>query len=107
MIKEEDIRKQVKSLKRFYMDSFTFAIVNAFLILIWLVFDRSATFWPKYVMLVWGIALIFKAYRMGVLPLFSHHLAFLTPEWEEKKIKELSRTHQNQRKVQLARDRQK
>ena len=107
MTKEEDIRKQVKSLKRFYMDSFTFAIVNVVLILLWFVVDRSAIFWPKYVIVIWGISLIFKAYRMGVLPLFFHHLSFLTPEWEEKKIKELTISHEDQRRVPLNRDRKK
>jgi len=107
MIKEEEIRKKVKSLRRFYMDIVTFSIVNAFLILIWVIFDRSATFWPKYVLLIWGIAVVFKAYRMGILPLFFHHLSFLTPEWEERKVKELTRNPQNQRKIQLNRDRKK
>lgn len=107
MIKEEEIRKKVKLLKRFYMDSFTFAIVNTFLILVWIVVDKSATFWPKYVMLVWGMALIFKAYRMGIIPLFFHRLSLLTAEWEEQKIKELTGHDQSQRKVQLNRDRKK
>jgi hypothetical protein len=107
MIKEEDIRKQVKSLKRFYMDSFTFAIVNVVLILVWVIADSGSTFWPKYVIVIWGIALMFKAYRMGLLPLFFHHLSFLTPEWEEKKIKELTEEPQEQRRVHLNRDRKK
>jgi ABC-type iron transport system FetAB permease component len=107
MIKEENIRKQVKSLKRFYMESFTFAIVNAVLILVWAVTDRDATFWPKYVILIWGIALIFKAYRMGVLPLFFHQLSFLTTEWEEQKVKELIGGAQEQRRIYLNRNKKK
>ena len=107
MSKEEDVRKQVKLLKRFYMDSFTFAIVNIVFIFIWLSVDRSMTFWPKYVIVIWGLALIFKAYRMGIIPLFSQRLAFLTPEWEEKKIKELTSGHQEQRRVQLNRDKKR
>lgn len=107
MIKEEDIRKQVKSLKRFYMDSFTFAIVNTVLILLWVILDRGATFWPKYVIVIWGIALIFKAYRMGILPLFFHQLSFLTSEWEERKIKELTGGSQEQRRIYLSRNKKK
>lgn len=107
MIKEEDIRKQVKSLKRFYMESFNFAIVNAALILVWLVNDRGATFWPKYVIVIWGIALIFKAYRMGILPLFFQQFSFLTTEWEEQKIKELTGNHQGQRRIYLNRNKKK
>lgn len=107
MTKEEDVRKQVKSLKRFYMDSFTFAIVNAVLILIWAVVDSSASFWPKYVLVIWGIALMFRAYQMGILPLFFHYFSFLTPEWEEKKIKELTGSHQEQKRVRLSRDKKR
>jgi hypothetical protein len=107
MTKEEDVRKQVKSLKRFYMDSFTFAIVNVALILIWVSVDRSATFWPKYVIVIWGIVLMFKAYRMGIIPLFFHYFSFLTPEWEEKKIKELTGGHQEQKRVHLNRDKKR
>ena len=105
MIKEKDARKQVKSLKRFYMDGVTFAIVNMTLILVWVVMDRSTTFWPKYVIVTWGMLLIFKAYRMGILPLFSHRLSFLTAEWEEKKIKELIENHHEQRRIHLNRER--
>lgn len=107
MIKEEEIRKQVKSLKRFYMDGFTFALVNALLILIWAIVDGGENFWPKYVIVIWGIALLFKAYQMGIFPLFFHHLSFMTPEWEEKKIKELTGDHQIQRRVRLNRDKKR
>ncbi|MBA3813918.1 MAG: 2TM domain-containing protein [Alphaproteobacteria bacterium] len=107
MTKENDVRKQVKLLKRFYMDSFTFAVVNVALIVVWLSIDRGVTFWPKYVIVIWGIALVFKAYRMGIIPLFLQNLSFLTPEWEEKKIKKLTGVHQEQRRVQLSRDKKK
>lgn len=105
MTREEVIRKKVKLLRRFYMDSLTFAGVNILLVLVWLVFDRDVSFWPKYVILVSGIALILKAYRTGILSLFSHHISFLTPEWEEAKIRQLMGNRQNQRKIQLSRDR--
>lgn len=107
MVKEEDIRKQVKSLKRFYIDIFTFAVVNAVLILVWFITDKGETFWPKYVMLIWGIALILKAYRMGLLPLFFHQLSFLTSEWEEQKVKELTGGYQGQRRIYLNRNKKK
>lgn len=107
MTKEDEVRKQVKALKRFYMDGIFFAIVNAILIIVWLMTDTSETFWPKYVLLVWGMTLVFKAYRLGVLPLFSHHFSFLTSEWEEKKIKELTQDHRNQRRIQLHQSRKR
>lgn len=107
MTKEDDVRKQVKSLKRFYMDGIVFAVVNSILILVWLTMDTGSIFWPKYVLLVWGIALLFKAYKLGGLTFFSHHLYFLTSEWEEKKIKELTRDHQDQRRIQLHQSRKR
>ncbi|MBA3812900.1 MAG: 2TM domain-containing protein [Alphaproteobacteria bacterium] len=91
MQKEEEIRRKVKILRRFYMDIINFAIVNAILILIWLTFDRTGTFWPKYVILIWGILLVFKAYRMGTMSLIFPHSTFLSHEWEEKKIREMLR----------------
>lgn len=91
MLKEEEIRRKIKILKQFYMDVINFAIVNAILILIWLTFDKTGTFWPKYVLLIWGILLMFKASRMGVIPLLFPRSSFFNREWEEKKVRELLR----------------
>ena len=91
MLKEEEIRKKIKSLRRFYMDLINFVVVNAILVLIWLTFDKTGTFWPKYVILIWGILLVFKAYRMGIVHLMFPRTAFLNHDWEEKKVKELLR----------------
>ena len=97
MQKEEEVRRKVKVLKRFYMDVVNFAVVNAILILIWLTFDRTGTFWPKYVLLIWGILLVFKSYRMGIMSLMFPHTSFLNHDWEEKKVREIlrkqNRTH--------------
>lgn len=108
MKKEEVVvRQQVKALKRFYMDGLIFAIVNAILIVVWLFTGTSESFWPKYVLLVWGVALVFRAYRLGIFPLFSRYFYFLTAEWEEKKIKELTENHQDQRKIELHQSRKR
>ena len=64
MNREEEVRKKVKVLKRFYTDVIYFGVVTLILTLIWLTFDRTGSFWPKYVIVIWGIALIFKAFRM-------------------------------------------
>lgn len=101
---EQEVRKKVKALKRFYMDLMSYALINVLLIFVWLAFDRSGTFWPKYVIVVWGIVLVGKAYWMGLLPLFFDHISFLNPEWEEKKIDEMLGKRQLQRKVPLKRD---
>ena len=46
MSHEDAIRKRVKTLKQFYMDVFTFVLINSIIVLIWLVFDQTGTFWP-------------------------------------------------------------
>lgn len=104
MYTEQEVRKKVKSLKRFYMDVVTYATVNAALILIWLGFESSGNFWPKYVLIVWGLVLVFKAYKMEVIPVFCQHIAFLTPEWEDKKVTEIIGKELHQHKVPLKRD---
>src|SRR5437667_1683058 len=101
MLREETVRKRVKFLKRFYMDLGNFVIVNIILTLIWLTFDRTGTFRPKYVIVVWGIVLIFKASRMGVIPLIFPRVSFFSQDWEEKKVREIMRRRDHQRKTPL------
>jgi hypothetical protein len=107
MLKEEEIRKKVKALKRFYMDIVNFVIINFVLVLIWWTFDKSGTFWPKYVIVVWGIALIFRAYRMGIMPFMFHRTSFLSDNWEEKKVSEMMRRRGPQHKIPPKRDEKK
>jgi len=104
MLREEEIRKKVKILKKFYLDVIYFGIVNFILILIWLTFDRTGTFWPKYVIVVWGVALIFRAYRMGVIPFMFHRVAFLNQDWEDKKVREIVRHRDIHRKSSVHKD---
>jgi hypothetical protein len=91
MLHEDEIRKRIKILKQFYMDIINFLVVNIILTLIWFTFDKTGTFWPKYVILIWGILLVFKAYRMRLLSFIFPHSSFLTHEWEEKKVREMLR----------------
>jgi hypothetical protein len=90
MLREQEVRRKIKALKRFYMDLINFFLVNTILILIWFTFDRTGNFWPKYVILIWAILLIFKAYRMGIAPLI-FRTSFLSDDWEEKKTREIMR----------------
>ncbi|HUX78987.1 MAG TPA: 2TM domain-containing protein [Alphaproteobacteria bacterium] len=103
-MKEEEVRKRVKALRGLYMDLIWFVLGNALFTLIWLSFDQSGAFWPKYIFLVWGVALAVDAYRKGILDLFSSHISFLSPEWEEEKIEQLLGPRQDQRKIRLNRD---
>jgi len=104
MIKEEAIRKKVKALRRFYMDVINFVVVNFILVLIWLTFDKTGVFWPKYVIVVWGLILAIKAFRMGVVPLIFHRSSFLSQEWEERKVRELMRRRPPHHKVHMDKD---
>lgn len=106
-MKEQEAREKVKGLRGFLGDIVRFLFVNALFIFIWFMFDSSGAFWPKYVLLVWGIGLVIQGYREGVLPLVLDYLSFLTPEWEEKKIEELIGRQHIQRKIRLNRDAKK
>jgi hypothetical protein len=101
---EGEVRKRVKALKRLYIDISWFLLGNLLFALIWLAFDRSGTFWPKYTLLVWGVALVLDAYRKGFIDLLSLRISFLTPEWEEDKIDQLLGPRRDQRKIRLHRD---
>ncbi len=104
MMTEQDVRRKVKALKRFYMDLTSYTFINILLIFVWLAFDRSGVFWPKYVIVVWGFVLLARAYWMGVLSPFLCHISFLTPDWEKKKVEEMMGKRHLQRKVPLRRD---
>lgn len=106
-MKEQEAREKVKGLRGFLGNMVRFFLVNALFIFIWFMFDSSGTFWPKYVLLVWGIGLVIQGYREGVLILVLDYLSFLTPEWEEKKIEELTDRQHIQRKIRLNRDAKK
>ena len=106
-MKEEEVRKRVKALKGLYMDITWFILGNILFTIIWLAFDRSETFWPKYILLVWGIALVADGYRKGFMDLFSSRISFLTSEWEEDKVDQLLGPRQDQRKIRLNRDMKK
>ena len=102
-MKEQEARKKVKALKGLYVEGISFAFVNIVLIIIWLMVDGGGPFWPKYVIVVWGIVLAFKAYNLSIIPLFFHHISFLTSEWEERKIEDIMEHRHAQRKVHLNR----
>ncbi len=102
--REEDIRKQVKILKHVYTDLLNFFLVNVVLSMIWFTFDRTGTFWPKDIIVIWGVALVFRAYRRGVIPIVFHRTSFFNQNWEEKKVRELMRRRDLQDKTPLKKD---
>jgi uncharacterized membrane protein len=77
---EEEIReiatKRVRAKRGFYSHLTAYIIVNLMLVAIWY-FTGAGYFWPMWVMLFWGIGLIFNA-----VAAFSKH----DISWEMKEI---------------------
>jgi len=83
---EDEIRKiaheRVKAKKGFYSHLTVYVLVNLMLVAIWY-FTGAGYFWPMWVILFWGIGLIFNA-----VTTFSRH----DISWETKEIeKEVER----------------
>jgi hypothetical protein len=104
---EEEIRKRVKSLKSVYIDVLWYLLGCAVFTLLWFIFDRNEIFWPKYLMLVWSIALLIEIIRKKAIPSLSTYIFFLSPEWEERKVKEMLQPYRHQHKITLSRDKKK
>ena len=104
---EEEIRKRVKSLKSLYMDVLWYILGSGIFTLLWFIFDRNEIFWPKYIMLVWSVALLVEMIRKKAIPPLSSYIFFLSPEWEERKVKEMLQPYRDQHKITLSRDRKK
>ena len=68
--------KRVRAKKGFYSHLTAYVIVNLMLVAIWY-FTGAGYFWPMWVMLFWGIGLIFNA-----VAAFSKH----DTGWETKEI---------------------
>lgn len=100
---EAEVRKTVKSLKKFYGELVWFILGSGLFTLIWYAFDRQEGFWPKYIFLVWGISLIITAYRRGILDHYLSKLFVLTQEWEEEKVSEIIGHKRDQKRVPLYR----
>ena len=107
MTEEENVRRKVRALRHFYRDLINFVVMSVVLVCIWWIFDKSGNFWPKYVIVFWGIGLIFMAMNKGIFPLIFHRMTFLDEKWEEKKVKELKRRLPLQPKIPSDSDQKK
>lgn len=96
----EGTRRKVNILKSLYKNILWFVLGNALFAFIWFIFDRSGTFWPKYVFLVWGISLIIETFHRN-------NFLFFTSQWEERKVEKVMKQHANQHRIQLNRHRKK
>ena len=96
-MREGDIRRHVRKQRQFYGQALELGIFNVVLILVWILFDTGHTFWPKYVIFFSLLHLAFKSYQFGLFPMFSDKLQgaysklhFMSEEWEQKKVDELT-----------------
>ena len=63
--RREAARRRVKAKRNFRNSLVSYIIINAFLVVIWVLGDGGA-FWPGWVMAAWGVGLAFQwwnAYR--------------------------------------------
>jgi hypothetical protein len=96
-MREDDIRRQVRKQRQFYGQALELGTFNVVLILVWILFDTGHSFWPKYVIFFSLLHLAFKSYQFGLFPMFSDKfqracskLHFMSEEWEQKKVDELT-----------------
>jgi len=89
LTQEQQIRRQVKKIRAFYMELLNYVGVNIVLIIIWSLTGEADEFWPKWVVLIWGMLLVIRGYRTGVFPAIMGRLHFMSEDWENRKVNEM------------------
>ena len=92
----EELENHVKRLKAFYNEFYSFLVVMAFSLLVWLL-SGGGYFWPVWILAFWGGPIFFKASKLGVLDETHYEklcnlrdqLPFLKKGWEKDKMSEL------------------
>ncbi len=87
---EEKARDTARMLRRLYLDLLIYGLVNFGLVIIWAL-SGVGYFWPIWVIVGWGMALVIHAATSGALPYMRDIFPFLKPDWEDQKVKELLR----------------
>ncbi len=54
--------QQLKKRRDFYGHLLIYALINAFLVVIWAITDVHGFFWPVFVIVGWGIAVVMNAW---------------------------------------------
>lgn len=91
---ESEARVYVRSLRLFYQELRIAAAVFGFFCVIWL-FSGAGYFWPVWVALGWGMSLVLRGIRLGVLDaawlekVFGLRVQHLTDHWEDQKVEAL------------------
>jgi Sec-independent protein translocase protein TatA len=96
---EQEIKEHVGLLKNFYMGFYSYLVVVGATFLIWMM-SGAGYFWPIWIIVIWGAALLFKASKLEVidgayyrlLHSVRDRLPFLRPEWENQKFAEFKKS---------------
>lgn len=88
MEKEDNIRKHIHDLRKFYTNLVIYGAVSLLCILIWISMG-GGVFWPIWVVLGLGASAALQGISLGQIPKLEELLPFLRPEWEEEQVKAL------------------
>ena len=80
---EKDVQSHVKKLKNFYGELSVFVL--------------AGYFWPLWIALIWGVILLLKASKLGIIApnlyegahQLREKLPFIRPQWEGEKAQEI------------------
>ncbi len=95
---QDALKHHVERLKAFYNEFYSFLIVIAFSLLVWLLSD-GGYFWPVWIIVLWGGPIFFKASKLEILDISYYkllcslrdQLPFLKKSWESEKLQELQK----------------
>lgn len=85
MNNEEKAREYLKSLKEFYTNLMIYGIILAVCVITWMF--SGGSFWPIWVFLGLGISSLMQGIKLGIFPMLKDVFPFLSPDWEEKRLK--------------------
>ena len=86
MDKEREVREHVRALRSYYTNLVIYGGVSGACIIIWLL-NGAGAFWPIWPIMGFVIAAVLQGIQLGTLKVLQSWLPFLSPEWEEEKIK--------------------
>lgn len=93
---EKEVQSHVKKLKNFYGELSVFVLVITVSLIIWLLCG-GGYFWPLWIALIWGVVILLKASKLGIImpSLYEgahdlrEKLPFIRPQWEGEKTQEI------------------
>jgi hypothetical protein len=85
---EKKIRAKVREIRKFYFQLTLYGIINVACIMAWAV-SGGRHFWPFWLIIIWGAALVIQAVSLGIVPALNDLLPFMSPEWEEAQAQKI------------------